>query len=492
MGAAQSTAKKEYGDDLEGIDLIDLIATKYILTQNFQDMKRLTQKEYCDKLVVLTSDIIKKYMNKKDVKYLAERIKDGRYANELVEKKLMVINTGEIKHKNSKADQPTDSNNNSTMDTLKLIFEKTKTPQKRKTVISNLDVKDKEEKDRMCKGIAKFYISIAHLYAAIVKTLNPMYTYEDKNGKTHAMSIQNRDKIPRNVTPIVKEVNLCSKRINALKPIEMAESIKINIGRACAMNSERQNITVDGEWKPSMLKDTIKTKTRVLGQEVGIPELQQLYWNKYDYLKGKYMEGVLLKESEAEKDYDRDLKTFYTTFTGKNDYNSWNKEKNKRFSDIPLIAYHESPLCKGIDSEWRQTYDGSGGLFATYANKIKSMMQSAEKTQTDLTNILKEIFKVQVDNNKTEMVIINPELTEDSLAKIIDKTRKMIVKLYLTCEKDFKEALDIFEGIVGERMIKNTVEKRSMVMELQDTLISRPTDKKTTNKIKSVLTSLII
>ena len=43
MGAAQSSAKKEYGSDIEGIDLIDLIATKYILTQNFQDLKNLTK-----------------------------------------------------------------------------------------------------------------------------------------------------------------------------------------------------------------------------------------------------------------------------------------------------------------------------------------------------------------------------------------------------------------------------------------------------------------
>ena len=43
----------------------------------------------------------------------------------------------------------------------------------------------------MCNGIAKFYISIAHLYTAIVKALNPVYVYEDRDGKMHAMSIQN-------------------------------------------------------------------------------------------------------------------------------------------------------------------------------------------------------------------------------------------------------------------------------------------------------------
>ena len=37
-------------------------------------------------------------------------------------------------------------------------------PKKReKTLLTELDVRNKREKDSMCKGIAKFYIKIAHL-----------------------------------------------------------------------------------------------------------------------------------------------------------------------------------------------------------------------------------------------------------------------------------------------------------------------------------------
>ena len=43
-------------------DILDILATKYILTQNFQDMKKLGDKEYCNKLVILTADIIKKFL----------------------------------------------------------------------------------------------------------------------------------------------------------------------------------------------------------------------------------------------------------------------------------------------------------------------------------------------------------------------------------------------------------------------------------------------
>ena len=51
MGLGQSKEKNKFDGDLKPVDMIDVIATKYILTQNFQDMKKLGQKEYCDKLV---------------------------------------------------------------------------------------------------------------------------------------------------------------------------------------------------------------------------------------------------------------------------------------------------------------------------------------------------------------------------------------------------------------------------------------------------------
>ena len=91
MGLGQSKEKTTFDEDLEAVDLLDIIATKYILTQNFQDMKKLGQKEYCDKLVILTSDIIKKFMNKREIEYLARRVERGDYYNRLEKKKVMYL-----------------------------------------------------------------------------------------------------------------------------------------------------------------------------------------------------------------------------------------------------------------------------------------------------------------------------------------------------------------------------------------------------------------
>jgi len=282
MGLGQSKEKK-FDENLEAVDLLDIIATKYILTQNFQDMKKLGQKEYCDKLVILTSDIIKKFMNKREIEYLARRVERGDYYNRLEKKKVMYLDTNELgskskqrfskkeledfekkeqeqlgKHlaKEYKRRQDKVRDYDYGYDDLyvggnkkikggnmltDMLYGRSDLPRRRlplprrrlpprnkKTLLSELDIRDKDQKDRMCKGIAKFYITIAHLYAAIVKTINPVYVY-DKDGKRHALSIQNRDKIPKGVIPRLTEINLCSKRVNAIKPTEVEGMIGVLI-----------------------------------------------------------------------------------------------------------------------------------------------------------------------------------------------------------------------------------------------------------------------
>lgn len=550
MGLGQSKEKTTFDEDLEAVDLLDIIATKYILTQNFQDMKKLGQKEYCDKLVILTSDIIKKFMNKREIEYLARRVERGDYYNRLEKKKVMYLDTNELGTKSKqrfskkeledfekkeqeqlgkqlakeykrRQDKVSDydygyedvyvggnkkiKGGNMLTD---MLYGRSNIPRRRlpltrkilpsrnkKTLLSELDIRDKDQKDRMCKGIAKFYITIAHLYAAIVKTINPVYVY-DKDGKRHALSIQNRDKIPKGVIPRLTEINLCSKRVNAIKPTEVEGMIGINIGKTCNLNSKKQKITMENEWRPSKWPtsedDQVRVLTRSLGQEPGIPELQQLYWDKYDYVKGKFVDGIMNSGGDAIKDYNKDLKEFYTTFTGKQDYDQWNADGKKTFTDIPLTAYHSSKLCQGEDAQWKQTYQGSGGLFTSYANHIKKMIKNAQGSQDELLAILKEIFVIQKAPNveKTEIVTLNPKLTDEKLTKIVDKTRKTIVKLYLTCEKDFKDGLDIFEGILSERIIKNAVNKKKTMTAMQDKLVTQPPNSETTRQIKNALLSL--
>ena len=44
-------------------DMLDYIATYYILTMDFESLQKLSDPKYCDQLVVITSDIVSKYFN---------------------------------------------------------------------------------------------------------------------------------------------------------------------------------------------------------------------------------------------------------------------------------------------------------------------------------------------------------------------------------------------------------------------------------------------
>ena len=78
MGAANSKQKKdtkksqneesEYSEDPETKDMkienvLDYIATKYITQADFTELQNLHKAEYCDKLVVLTSKVIKQFLS---------------------------------------------------------------------------------------------------------------------------------------------------------------------------------------------------------------------------------------------------------------------------------------------------------------------------------------------------------------------------------------------------------------------------------------------
>mgnify|MGYP001347025245 CR=1 FL=1 len=70
-------------------NVVDFIATNYILTTNFQDMKNLQNINYCNDLVVLTSKILSEKLNTLEIDYLAQRIKEGEVVNEMANDKVI-------------------------------------------------------------------------------------------------------------------------------------------------------------------------------------------------------------------------------------------------------------------------------------------------------------------------------------------------------------------------------------------------------------------
>ena len=259
MPASKMSGDKKFNNFYE---VIDYIATYYILTMDFQSLTKLSEKEYCDKLVILTSDIIKRYFNDLEVTYLAQRIKGGLEVNELTKSNVTFLN---------------------------------------KDQLESLDVQNDAQKSikkkRICIGIAKFYVKIAHLFAAIVTTINPVYIYKDSNGKIVKTGLLGKDKIPKNVNRKLFKFNICDERIDALKRGEdyNTSASEANIHpKICGMNINNSGTS------------------KSLIEEPGIPELLQLYLDdKYDYSNGTF---TGMSDATNQK-YKTDLKLFYTAFT---------------------------------------------------------------------------------------------------------------------------------------------------------------------------------
>ena len=84
ISTASTTSTKSNNNAAAGLpkdlplgETLDYIATHYILTMDFQSLRKLYEKQYCEKMVVLTSNIINKYFTDLELSHLAHRIENG-------------------------------------------------------------------------------------------------------------------------------------------------------------------------------------------------------------------------------------------------------------------------------------------------------------------------------------------------------------------------------------------------------------------------------
>ena len=158
----------------------------------------------------------------------------------------------------------------------------------------------KLKKETVHVAIAKYYVKIAHVFAAIVTTINPTYTYKDNTGEKQHLSLMENNSCPRMQKTQIKRINVCSQRLNALvnnQDFDVPNDTPVTIKpRFCDINH-----------------DGATGMSRKLSDEPGIPELEKLYYNNYDYDKG----GFTGMTDKMRKDvYEKDVEAFYKTFTG--------------------------------------------------------------------------------------------------------------------------------------------------------------------------------
>jgi cytochrome oxidase Cu insertion factor (SCO1/SenC/PrrC family) len=374
-------SKTEKTNNLDLINTLDFIACNYIFTLNYENMKKLYDKKYCDKLVVLTSDIINNYYNEIEVNQLSDRISFGE----------------NFLHKPKHE---------------KIIY------------YQKSDITD-NSKQSNCNKIAKFYVKIGHLFSAILTTISPEYIYKDpKTGEITKKTLQQKKDIPPGVKPQIVSNSLCTKRLNLL---------------------------LQNQIKNPLNKDTYK-QPDTLSEENGIPELMNLYLDSnYDFSTGLFTS----MSPETELKYHKDLTDFYTSFTQEDIM----PDTIKSFSDIKL-----KDNFKKYDITIEDYQLSNKSLMKKYAENIKNMIQRIDFIQQKLLDILNDVFII---NEHEDNIRISPLLTETKLQQFIEECRENIVELYIHCEEDFVEGINIYEAIIEDILLKTTI---SQISSLQDIL----------------------
>ena len=446
-GASKSTQSSS-GDDFK--NKINVIATKFILGQKFKELKNLVDEEYCNNLMILTKDILADNFTTVEIKNLAMGAnKDAMYISK---NDFKMIETG--------------------MRNKKLL---------------------------MCKGIARFYVRIAHMFAAIITTVSPNWTpVASSNGGSGLVSGLVGGAGGDND-------NFCSVRIDAL------------LGAT----------NLQGTDKIARIQPTVcsvyasPNGQNPLLKQPGMAYLDRLYNDVYDDNTGEFTSKSIGMQAK----YESDLKKLYVAFTG----NTSKPDNIKSFGDINIMSlsarypeecgaevklsppapiqsksssgmeydrYRGYPPIDESDYIKRETdvarqnaeasdkylkasaknFSGkfssntthqvprSSGAFSNYAAHIETMKRNANSTRSKLLEIIDKVFLIVsppsggtggTGGNSEPVITIHPNLTYDMLDTLINQTRETILRLYSECERDFYKGMSLLHAIVEEIMLAN-------------------------------------
>ena len=431
------------------------IATNYILGQNFQDMIRLTNSKYCDDLVIITSKLLKKSYSDQEIHYAYQKIFDKGVG--------VGLGVGQD------------------------INEDTMFLNKRDAVLGG--IMSAEQKKKMCIDIAKYYVKIAHLFAAIITTLNPVFSWRSSASSSRALlrpHVTEEKREDEELEPGLESVKFTATLEDKHYISEMAQDIKVENLNFCnsrisdLMDMEEitdlmdgKNIIPDGAEAVS----TIKIKTNLCSANLnnnnegylrkktvydlpGFAELSRLYYDRYNASKGRFDRMSAVSEHEKK----RNVALLYTLFTGNK-----NPPKDiKSFKDIPLHSFSDDVECENMDSIFNKTYMGTtkDKLFVDYVDMVKKMIYDSNMIRNSLLEIIDKIFILNdgasgvqgaqgdADEGTKEKYVIDHALTYEELDILIVEARKIILKLYISCERDFMGTLKIFQAIIETQILE--------------------------------------
>lgn len=429
MGNQQSKNGDSNTLKMNLLDTLDVIASDIILTSEFNHLKNAFDDEHCNKLIVMTTRVLKKKFNMKQLVDIDKRIVKGN----------------NMKKNNN------DNDNNDTH----VVYT---TPD----AIQDLDTKNDTKKYKLCKRIAAFYCRIFMLYDAILKTINPVYIYRDYT-TLQIKPYLRKNEIPERYIDNAKlwSNSFCMKRLYRFI-IEYNDYMNIN--KNDSGSGEKNKTKALKRLMNVGLKcsSDINEDTRLVDEQ-GIPELKSLYYDMFNFDTNMY--DYMSQESRIQ--YNEDLSLFYKVFTGKN-----KPDDIVHFKDIPLYDYCKTE-SDGHEKETTTTkiYETTSdhAQFSEYAKSLISYIQETKRYENKLMDILKIMFI----KNEQGQYGIHPDLNIYILENIITQTRHLITNMYVSCESNFKKILGILNVIASERIYINELQKKNNLVMQKERLMTK-------------------
>ena len=416
MGQNQSLKTDKNIDNLA--EQIEDIASSFIFRPSFQDLTKLYSKDYCDKLVVITQKIISRKLNRLEVEYLQDRVENGISKGKKATKERIIYMS---KDDLGALDEPYPA------------------------------------KSAVCQQIAIFYIKCAHVFAAISKTINPIYEYQ--NNANEIEHVADKNLIPHGREYKRVYYNYCTRRISAvlLTPNSLG-NLKTNI---CELNRRDEK---SGKYKNKRIHSD---KLEHLGQEYGIASIEELYNDTFNFETNAFDK----MSQESNDQYIADVRALNNAI-----HNGTPPNPNATtFNDIELIPYHKKKLCTTRELRKGIPLVKDSPEFVKYGQSMNAMIERSKAYQklflAHLNTLCIKIAKsttTESDKSHPDYVYkLNPELTMEALDKLVKTVRKDIVNSYLECQADFNGLKKQLFGIVIKKLKKiNELREKRLEEEL--------------------------
>ena len=408
MGNSLSNNNSDANNNDDFLKSIDDIATNYIFKQNIVDMLRFSDSNYRENFIILTCHLLDKKLSNVDIEIIKKRVLNEDSENGI---------------------------NNSEIGKMIYFSEYEK--------LKKNSLQNEKDKKKALLIIAKFYVKIITLFSSIVSVIDPQYTYKDENGENNYFYLKDFDDLKMidfetkklKLYHLENPLSLVKKRLFILKnkldkQDDDSEYVVLNPGEElCTMNIPEND---EASFK--------------LSNEIGIKELDSLYYDLYDDESSSW-NG---RSKEMEQKYKEDVTLFYQIFTGKKNKPS----KIKSFSDIELLDFHNLKRCKNNDYFEDLLISKNDELFQKYLTKIEEIQQNTSSYKKQLLHILKSIFQkvtIETEEGTSNEYKIHPKLNMKKLLEKQKQIKNCIVNMYSNCEKNFIEALLIYEKMYDNR-----------------------------------------